>query len=139
MNVDEHGAPSAAQHYSGRNRFPNIQEFMNQLDAEKKSRDAEIDNDLKRNSTFGEAKAHVNEDKLSKKGTKTVRDPVTGKDVEIRNADISFKDAVEDPQVFSSIFYSGCRHHSVDYLASEADVLSLPCPTRILAKRPRSP
>jgi hypothetical protein len=97
MNVDEHVAPSGAQHYSGRNRVPNIQEFMTRLDAEKKERDAAIDADLKRNKG-NEVKPHEN-DMKARKGMRKVRDPVTGKDVEIQDTHISYKDAVEDPQV----------------------------------------
>ena len=35
MNTGDHVAPSG-QHYSGTNRVPNIQQFMDQLDAEEK-------------------------------------------------------------------------------------------------------
>lgn len=99
MNVDEHVAPSGGQHYSGRNRVPNIQEFMQQLDSEKKQRDAEIDQQLAQNKTSKEAKDHKNEYKAKKERTRTVRDPVTGKDVQIRDTDLSFEDAVDNPQV----------------------------------------
>lgn len=98
MNVDDHVVPSGGQHYSATNRVPNIQEFMQRLDAEKKQRDAEIDADLRRNKRNPDVKVHRNE-LLKKKGTRKVRDPVTGKDVEIRDADIDFTEAVENPQV----------------------------------------
>lgn len=99
MNIDEHMAPSGQQHYSGGNRVPNIQEFMAQLDAEKKERDAEIDAQLKKNKHTGEVKAHSNEEKPRKRDTRTVRDPVTGKDVDIEDVKLNYRDAVEDPQV----------------------------------------
>jgi hypothetical protein len=99
MNIDEHVAPSGGQHYSGRNRVPNIHEFMEQLDKEKKQRDAEIDQDLKQNKTAKEIRDHQN-DRQAKKGKhRTVRDPVTGKDVEIRDTKLSFEEAVDNPQV----------------------------------------
>jgi hypothetical protein len=98
MDVNEHMAPSSAQHYSGRNRVPNIQEFMSRLDAEKKERDAAIDADLKRSNKAGEAKPHENDVK-SRKGMRKVRDPVTGKDVEIQDAHIDYEEAVDNPQV----------------------------------------
>lgn len=99
MNVDNNAMPSG-QHYSATNRVPNIQEFMQRLDAEKKQRDAGIDNELKRNKRNPDVKIHRNE-LLEKKSTDTrkVRDPVTGKDVEIRDADMDFEEAVENPQV----------------------------------------
>jgi hypothetical protein len=97
MNVDSHAMPSG-QHYSATNRVPNIQEFMQRLDSEKKQRDAEIDNELKRNKRNPDVKIHRNE-LLEKKGQRKVRDPVTGKDVEIRDADMDFEEAVENPQV----------------------------------------
>ncbi|TFB02361.1 hypothetical protein CCMA1212_006084 [Trichoderma ghanense] len=98
MNVNEPAVGSGSQPYSARNRVPNVQEFMQRLDADKKKRDAEIDAELKRNKRNPDVKTHRNElDKM--KGTRTVRDPVTGKDVEIRDADMDFTDAVENPQL----------------------------------------
>ncbi|KAK5989033.1 Meiotically up-regulated gene protein [Cladobotryum mycophilum] len=98
MNIDEHVVPSG-QHYSGRNRVPNIQEFMRGLDAQKRERDAAIDAELKRNKLSPEAKDHDNEVAAKKKATRSVRDPVTGKDVEIRDVDLDFKEAVDNPQL----------------------------------------
>lgn len=98
--MNEHQPPVAGQHYSGRNRIPNIQEFVAQLDKEKKERDEAIDAELKANKNHQEAQDHVPEKKHhSRKKTKTVRDPVTGKDVEIENAKTDFKEAVENPQL----------------------------------------
>jgi hypothetical protein len=99
MNVDEHVAPSGGQHYSGRNRVPNIHEFMEQLDKEKKERDAEIDQQLKQNKAHGEVQDHRNDRQRRKAKHRTVRDPVTGKDVEIRDTELSYEEAVENPQV----------------------------------------
>lgn len=98
MNVDEHVVPSG-QHYSGRNRVPNIQEFMDQLDAEKKERDAEIDAELKKNGKSKEVHDHKNSEKVARKDLRTVRDPVTGKDVQIRDVKTDYKETVENPQV----------------------------------------
>lgn len=97
MNADDHAMPSG-QHYSATNRVPNIQEFMQRLDSEKRQRDAEIDAELRRNKRNPDVKIHRNE-LLEKKGTRKVRDPVTGKDVGIRDADMDFEEAVENPQV----------------------------------------
>lgn len=99
MNTDEHVVPSG-QHYSGQNRVPNIQQFMDQLDQEKKQRDAAIDADLKRNKTHGhEVQQHKNAERAARKDLRTVRDPVTGKDVQIRDVKTDYKDVVENPQV----------------------------------------
>lgn len=98
MNVDT--PMPKGQNYSARNRVPNVQEFMQRLDAEKKQRDAEIDNQLKANKRNPDVKIHKNE-LLKRKATgqRKVRDPVTGKDVEIQDADMDFEEAVENPQV----------------------------------------
>lgn len=99
MNNDEHVVPSGGQHYSATNRVPNIHEYMEQLDRRKKDRDAQIDADLKGNKGTGEVKAHKNEPKTQPKDFRTVRDPVTGKDVSIRDTDMNAKEVVENPQV----------------------------------------
>lgn len=101
----------AGQHYSGRNRVPNIHEFMRQLDSQKQERDAAIDSDLKKNKAAGEVKPHVNEKKPDRKNTRTVRDPVTGKDVEIRDSDLDFEQAAENPQVRVVIPQSTLSRH----------------------------
>lgn len=99
MNQNEHVVPSGA-HYSGHNRVPNIQEFMKQLDKEKAARDAEIDAQLKKNKQHGEVQAHQpTDDKPQRKDARWVRDPVTGKDVQIRDAKMDFKEAVDDPKL----------------------------------------
>ncbi|KAL2886233.1 Meiotically up-regulated protein 190 [Ceratocystis lukuohia] len=120
----------ASQPYSGRNRIPNISEFMQRLDQNKGQRDAEIDNSDQRItpskpkrtilSSFtqnpnavqapedddvsvevpvdGEAHDHVPV-KRKKKGWRTVRDPVTGKDVQIQDIDMDYKTVVDDPKL----------------------------------------
>ncbi|KAG6009389.1 hypothetical protein E4U43_008734 [Claviceps pusilla] len=99
MNTDEHVVPSG-QHYSGQNRVPNIQQFMDQLDQEKKERDAAIDADLKKNRIHGhEVQEHKNAERAARKDLRTVRDPVTGKDVQIRDVKTDYKDVVENPQL----------------------------------------
>ncbi|KAF6814924.1 c2 domain protein [Colletotrichum sojae] len=119
MNVDDHVLPAGGQHYSGRNRIPNIHEFVAQLDKEKRERDAEIDADDKairkeqqqqhhhhglghHDKNQQDVQDHVPEPKPrhhGKKKTKTVRDPVTGKDVEIEDAKDDFERVVENPQI----------------------------------------
>lgn len=103
MNNDDQEGRHVGQggYYSGRNKIPNIQEFVAQLDREKKDRDAKIDAELKNNKKSNEAHAHHNEDKPSRRDTRTVRDPVTGKDVDIADVKLDYGEAVENPQVSS--------------------------------------
>lgn len=98
MNGDEHVVPSG-QHYSGRNRVPNIQQFMDQLDQEKKERDAAIDSEMTNRKHGKEVQDHRNAEKPARNDLRTVRDPVTGKDVQIRDAKTDFKQVVENPMV----------------------------------------
>ncbi|KAF5667621.1 transmembrane transporter [Fusarium heterosporum] len=100
--INQQPVPPAGKHYSGRNRVPNVREFMDQLDQNKKMRDAEIDQQLSQNKIHNETKDHKNdraEAIRKQKDIRTVRDPVTGKDVGIRDADIDYKEAVENPQL----------------------------------------
>ncbi|KAF9878952.1 c2 domain protein [Colletotrichum karsti] len=118
MNVDEHHLPVGGQHYSGRNRIPNVHEFMAQLDKEKRERDAELDAEDKKlreeqrqNRHNAKAQGHEpspqdtkahqpqKDHRWRKRKTKTVRDPVTGKDVEIEDANEDFKEVVDNPQI----------------------------------------
>lgn len=97
MEQQEHTAPGG--HYSGTNRIPNIKQFMEGLDKDKRERDAKIDAEQKQHKTGeGEAKAHHN-DKPKGNNRRTVRDPVTGKDVEIDDIGPEMVKAVDDPHV----------------------------------------
>ncbi|KAF4121661.1 Ca2+-dependent lipid-binding protein, contains C2 domain [Geosmithia morbida] len=101
MDIREHKAGNV-QPYGGRNKIPNIQEFMSHLDREKKDRDAAIDSDLSKNKKAGEVADHKNDDEKARKkheDTRTVRDPVTGKDVEIRDVKLDFGEAVDNPKM----------------------------------------
>jgi hypothetical protein len=99
MNAGEPVVP-ASQHYSGHNRVPNIQEFVERLDRQKRARDAAIDAELKSSKVNGgDAKDHKADSKRKKRHTRTVRDPVTGRDVEIEDANMDFKEVVDNPVV----------------------------------------
>ncbi|PNY27857.1 Uncharacterized protein TCAP_02227 [Tolypocladium capitatum] len=98
MNVDDHVVPSG-QHYSGRNRVPNIREFMERFDAGNKERDAAVGAHLGRNETITEARHPQNSEKPKRKDLGTVRDPITGKDVGLRDVQTDFKEAADNPQV----------------------------------------
>jgi len=73
---------------------------MESLDKEKRERDAQIDASLaKTNRRAGEVTDHQEPSKRPGKNRRTVRDPVTGKDVEIDDIDSSYAKAAKDPQV----------------------------------------
>lgn len=106
MDTQEHVVPSG-QHYSGQNRIPNIKQFMENLDRDKKQRDAHIDSQVTKNQqNNGEVKPHQNSTQRQGKNRRTVRDPVTGNDVEIDDLDGSMIKEVEDPHVSFSFFHN---------------------------------
>lgn len=79
-------------HYSGRNRIPNIQEFVQSLDRDKRRRDAQIEN-----APDGGVTDHKPEVKKPK--GRIVTDPVTGKEIEITDVESDFRTAVDNPMV----------------------------------------
>lgn len=99
MDTQETVVPSGG-HYSGANRIPNIKQFMEKLDRDKKDRDAQIDNQAKQQGkTPSEVQEHQASSRKQGKNRRVVRDPVTGKDVEIDDIDDSMLKAVDDPHV----------------------------------------
>ncbi|KAL1900887.1 hypothetical protein Sste5346_001948 [Sporothrix stenoceras] len=105
-NTQERIVPSG-QHYSGNNRIPNIKQFMDSLDNEKKQRDAQIDAQQSQqqqkqhrlasaNKQGGEVADHT-ENEVSGKRRRVVTDPVTGHEVEIDDMDGKLLKAVRDP------------------------------------------
>lgn len=97
LKMAQQAAPRG--HYSGRNRVPNIQEFMQQLDKEKQARDQEIDERLQKNKLHGDVVEHENDEKPARKDVRWVTDPVTGKEVQIRDAHLDFKEAADNPKM----------------------------------------
>ena len=101
-------ASSPSQHYSGRNRIPNIKQFVEGLDRDKKNRDAAIDADPSvsggaaaadhQSPSSPEAVDHIPTSKPGK-NRRVVRDPVTGKDVEIEDISSKHLKAVENPML----------------------------------------
>jgi len=86
--------PSGA-HYSGRNRVPNIKQFVEGLDKDKKRRDAEAAAALKQG---GDASDQIPTRKPGK-NRRVVRDPVTGKDVEIEDITSEHMKLAHEPTV----------------------------------------
>jgi hypothetical protein len=94
-------------HYSGRNPVPNIQRFIESLDADKKNRDAQLEADMKANWPNGEVKDHVEGQPKGIKGTrKWVTDPTTGNQVRIEDVNADFMNAAEQPVVCRNSPYS---------------------------------
>ncbi|CZT44222.1 related to putative transmembrane protein [Rhynchosporium secalis] len=81
-------------HYSGTNPIPNIQQFLESLDIDKKERDKKIDEGL----ISGEVKDHSASEPGVSGTRKSVTDPTTGRHVEIEDVDKEFMRAVEKPQ-----------------------------------------
>lgn len=98
MDTQEHVVPSG-QHYSGQNRVPNIKQFMEHLDRDKKNRDAQIDISGQGKGNGDEVKAHQDAGQKRGKNRRTVRDPVTGKDVDIDDMDGSMVNEAQNPHV----------------------------------------
>jgi hypothetical protein len=87
------------QPYSGRNKVPNIKQFMEGLDRDKAARDAKIEANPQQLGQSSEAVQHQAASRKVGKNRRTVRDPVTGKDVEIDDMDESIMKSVENPSV----------------------------------------
>ncbi|TLD36646.1 meiotically up-regulated protein [Venturia nashicola] len=93
-------------HYSGTNKIPSINRFLENLDRDKKHRDAEIDqqksiaaqekNGTNTTATSSGVTPHKNA-LPQKEGQKTVTDPVTGKNVVIEDAHKDNLDLVDNP------------------------------------------
>ena len=96
---------SGSGYYSGKNKIPDIKTFVQNLDKDKRERDAQLAEQKKQQATGGggagggEAKPHQ-ETKAGKAGTlRTVTDPTTEKEVQIEDVDQDFMNAVENPQL----------------------------------------
>lgn len=86
-------------HYSGANPIPNIQRFVESLDAEKRERDARIEEQMKARHAQAGVKDHQ-PSPTGKSGTrKKVTDPTTGRDVEIEDVNDNFMKMVDNPIV----------------------------------------
>ena len=103
--TDEQVYPSG-QHYSGTNRVPNIKQFVEGLDRQKKDRDAQIDEQQKSkshqqssNNGASDIVPGASEQRKPGKNRRTVRDPITGHDVEIEDIADHHMKAAEKPMI----------------------------------------
>ena len=81
----QYAAPKG--HYSGKNKIPTVDKFIQSLDKDKKNRDAQIDAELSQRQNAagagGDAVPHTPQKPI--KGEKKVTDPVTGSEVEVNS------------------------------------------------------
>ena len=86
-------------HYSGRNPVPNIQKFIENMDKDKKARDAQLIAQQKA-AQAGEVQAHKDKRTEAPQGSsrKTVTDPTTGRQVQIEDVDENFMEAATNPK-----------------------------------------
>lgn len=89
-------------HYSGHNKIPTINQFLDKLDKDKKQRDADIDAKGKAPAGSGDAVAHQNT-LHPKENQKTVTDPTTGKDIVIEDVNQDMVNAAKNPVVCHNI------------------------------------
>ena len=91
-----------ASHWSAANPIPTIHKFVENLDKDKRERDRQIDEELKRRQqnaldqgeSFDREAADV-----QKKGTRQVTDPVTGKEIEIEDVQKQYLEDTKNPKV----------------------------------------
>lgn len=101
-------------HYSGRNKIPNIKEFVQNLDKEKSERDKQLDEQEKQKRAEERARkqgkpppepvtSDVQEHQLSQTGVsgtqKRVTDPTTGREVVIEDVNKETMKNVTNPMV----------------------------------------
>lgn len=112
-DAQQHHAPGG--HYSGRNKIPTINKFLENLDKDKKERDRQIEEQQKagqrpaRSSKQqqqqqsqqgqGDAVDHQVQDYTLKGSEKTVKDPTTGRQVVISDVNKETMNNVENPIV----------------------------------------
>lgn len=91
-------------HYSGRNKIPTVNQFLERLDKDKKERDKQIDEDKKAAAAQKQAggedvKPHQNKEMAVKGSQKRVKDPTTGREVVIEDVNDETMDNVKNPTI----------------------------------------
>jgi Ca2+-dependent lipid-binding protein len=95
---------SSSGYWSGKNKIPTVGQFIQNLDKDKKARDAELDQQAKAQAQQqglggSDVRAHQNEVKKPSSSQKQVTDPVTGKEVTIEDVNKDFMERVENPML----------------------------------------
>lgn len=115
-NYQAHQYPVTGQHYSGSNRIPNIKQFAESLDRDKKNRDKKVEEREHRlhhgpvqpQANGGDVQDHVPTHSAGK-NRRTVTDPVTGNEVEVVDITSDIVKNAAEPKVsspFSSWWYT---------------------------------
>ncbi|KAF2858133.1 hypothetical protein K470DRAFT_260132 [Piedraia hortae CBS 480.64] len=95
-------------HYSGRNKIPTVNQFLERLDKDKRQRDKEIDEQRKASTAQqqfqqqdgGQGEIHPHQNELERTGNqKEVTDPVTGKQVTIEDVSDKHMERVKNPML----------------------------------------
>jgi len=85
-------------HYSGKNKIPTVNEFVQRLDRDKASRDANIDAQRSGAQQGGDdVKPHQNEVKHTSENQQTVTDPTTGKQIVIEDVNEDMRERAKNP------------------------------------------
>lgn len=102
---DENTVKVPGAHYSGRNKIPTVNQFLERLDKDKKERDKQLDEERKAAQAAeasGEAQPHVNRDTGIKGSQKKVKDPTTGREVVIEDVSKETIENAKNPIVCAS-------------------------------------
>jgi len=88
-------------HYSGSNKIPTINQFIEKLDRDKVTRDKQIDEQRKQQAQKpGDAVPHQQASNLhAKENQQKVTDPTTGKEVVIEDVNKEMVEAAKNPMV----------------------------------------
>lgn len=91
-------------HYSGHNRIPTINQFIENLDRDKKERDRQIDEANKAKAAAqqgqqGDAQPHQAQQYVKSGSQKKVTDPTTGKEIIIEDVNKEMMENVKNPKV----------------------------------------
>lgn len=84
-------------HYSGHNKIPTVNQFIERLDRDKKERDQKIDT-----GKTGDVRAHQQSDLHAGENQQKVTDPTTGKEVVIEDVNKDMVKMAKDPVVSGS-------------------------------------
>jgi hypothetical protein len=99
-DAQQHHAPGG--HYSGSNKIPTINQFIERLDRDKSTRDKQIEEQRKQQAANknGDAVPHRESENLHvKENQQKVTDPTTGKEVVIEDVNQEMVDAAKNPMV----------------------------------------
>lgn len=91
-------------HYSGKNKIPTVNQFLERLDKDKKERDKQIDEQNKQRKNLsqqqdGDAVPHREQELAVKGSQKKVKDPTTGREIVIEDVNKETMENAKNPVV----------------------------------------